>query len=299
MTRWARLACLWLLLVSVAAPVSATGPAARADARVDIRVDGPAPVADNVAQQLATRQPSLVVQRDAAAARLVVAVGAQAFRAAVAAQGAEANAAPVVGIALTRHAWRQAPRGKHTALFWDPSPAKQLQLARALLPGARRAGVLLGDADDTLVASLRAEAARQRLELVVATVPAGDNLPRALGRVLADSDFLLGIDDPAVFSPAVAKSLLLTSYRHGKPVIGPTAAWVDAGAVASLSATLDDHLEALVAWLPQLLAGELPQATHLSRYRVATNPSVARSLQLSLPPPPALDALVREEETRP
>lgn len=279
-----------LLLSSLA---SASGPA--------VRVAGPDPVVADVVSLLAQRMPAATVTRDNVDARLVVAVGAGAFRNEVAQVPVDGASTPViVGIALTRHAYAQVPPGRHTALYWDPDPLRQLRLSRALLPGAKRAGILLGQADEQLLASLRRESAQLGLSLSIGLIDAPGRLSKQLNHVLADSDFLLGIDDPAVFAPELAKTVLLTTYRHGKPVIGPTAAWVDAGSVASLSTSLDETVAELAAWLPQLLAaGPVPPPRYLTRYRIATNPAVARSLQLSLPSTPALEALVREEESRP
>ncbi len=272
---------LALLLWLVAGPVGAALPV--------VRVVGPEPVAARVEAALAGQASSVEVRRDAQPAALVVAIGAQAFRDAL----ADAQA-PVVGIALSRHAYRALATepGRHTALYWDPDPARQLRLVRALLPGAKRVGVVLGAPDDPLTGLLRREGARLGLEVVIGVVGREGSLPRTLTAVLADSDALLGIDDPAVFSPELAKTTLLTSYRHAKPVFGPTSAYVVAGSVASLATDLEATVAALADWLPELLApGPLPLPRYLPRYRVATNPQVARSLKLSLPPVPKLEAL--------
>lgn len=266
-----------------------------------LRVSGPEPAADEVATLLAQQMPALSVRRDATPARLVVAVGAEAFREAVAAQVEGREAAPVVGVALTRQAWRQVQPGRHTALYWEPDPVRQLRLARVLMPSAKRFGVVLGAPDDVLTQALRAEATRLGLTLTVDVGTRGKALSHRLNAILANSDFLLGIDDPGVFTPELAKTVLLTSYRHGKPVIGPTAAWVSAGSVASLSASIPETVDALAAWMPALLAdGQLPPPRYAGRYAgVATNPNVARSLQLGLPTVQRLEALLREEEGKP
>lgn len=274
---------LALLLWLVAGPVGAVLPV--------VRVVGPDPVAARVEAALAGQAASVEVRRDAAPAALVVAIGAQAFRDALADTQEQA---PVVGIALSRHAYRALATepGRYTALYWDPDPARQLRLVRALLPGAQRVGVVLGAPDDPLTGALRREGARLGLDVVVGVIGRKGSLPRSLNTVLAGSDALLGIDDPAVFSPELAKTTLLTSYRHGKPVFGPTSAYVVAGSVASLATDLDATVAALADWLPALLApGPLPAPRYLDRYRIATNPQVARSLNLSLPPVPQLEAL--------
>lgn len=283
--QWRRRVLLCLLLL-VVMPAWAAAPV--------IRVSGPEPVAAELGSLLAQRLPGMAVHRSGAPADLHIAVGARDFQESI----TDGDRTPVVGVALTRRAWvatvGQTP-GRYTAVFWDPDPVRHLRLARAMMPGARRAGVLLAADDPALVATLRREASRQRLELVIEQVEPGDPLVRGVNNVLGASDFLLGIDDADIFSPATARTLLLTSYRHGKPVIGPTAAYVDAGSAASLVVTLADVADTLVAWLPELLAahGSLPPPRHVETTAVRTNAQVARSLRLSIPSPTELEALMK------
>lgn len=279
----------WVLLLLLACgPAGAAAPV--------VRVVGPEPVATEVAGLLSARLPGLTVQRDGEPPELVVAVGARAFQDAL---ETSAGKTPVVGIALTRHSYRaMADRhpGRHTAVFWEPDPVQQLRLARRLLTGAQRAGVLLGASDPATVAALQREAGRLRLQLAIVTLAPGDLLTRRLNGVLDDSDFLLAIEDPAVFSPTAAKTTLLTSYRHGKPVVGPSGAYVDAGSIASLVVTLPDVVDALASWLPSLLEsqGDLPPPRYAHPSSIKTNPQVARSLRLMLPLPDRLPQLLND-----
>jgi len=264
----------------------------------EVRVAGPAPVADEVLRGLQERLPAIAVARGADEARVVVTVGAAAFRDELAAlKGDQA----LIALALTRRAWRQAPAGRHTAVFWDPDPVRQLRLVRALMPGARRVGLVGGDLDDAQGTALAQEARRLGLALMAGGPVQRNSLARQLNRVLADSDVLLGLDDPLVFAPDTGKTVLLTSYRHGKPVIGPSAAWVEAGSVASLASRLPDAVALAARWIPPLLdGGAMPAAVYPPAYGVATNASVARSLQLTLPSAASLEAIASErEETRP
>lgn len=264
---------------------------------LSLRVEGPARIVGEVRERLATRLPGW--QLDGGdSAQVVVAVGSGAFAAALEAQRGKPAPLPVVAIALGRQAWLQQvrPGDRATALFWEPDPQRQLALARLLMPGARRAGILLGAPDEALVAALRREAQRQGLELVIGELAPGESLSRRLNSVLAQSDFLLGIDDARVFTPELAKTVLLTAYRHGKPVVGPTGAWVGAGAVASLTSSLEAATDEVAAWLSSMpaAANALPPPRYATRYGIATNEQVARSLQLSLPSAAGLDAIARE-----
>lgn len=251
-----------------------------------IRVTGPDPVAAELASRLgAKRLPDVVVHRSGGPADLRIAVGTRDFRDAL----ADPARTPVVGVAITRPAWLASTAGsqaKQTALFWEPDPVQHLRLARRLMPGARRAGIVLGMEDPVLLARLEREAQRLKMTLDVERISSGDALVRRLKSVLDRSDFLLGIEDPLVFSPATVKTVLLTSYRQNRPVVGPSPAYVEAGSVASLVVTLEDVADALADWLPALMERRdaLPPPRHVDTPAVRVNARVAHSLQLSVPP---------------
>lgn len=259
-----------------------------------VRVTGPDPVASELASRLsAKRLPGVGVDRGDGPADLRISVGARDFAEAL----ADPAGTPVVGVALTRPAWlagTAGSRARQTAIFWEPDPVAHLRLARHLMPGAQRAGVLLGTEDPALLARLEREAKRLGITLVVERIAPGEPLVRRLKPVLDRSDFLLGIEDPLVFSPATVKTLLLTSYRQNRPVIGPSAAYVDAGSVASRQVTLGDVADALAAWLPELLDGlraghdALPAPRYVDTPATRVNKRVAHSLQLPETPLPEL-----------
>ncbi|MFZ5724170.1 MAG: hypothetical protein ACOY33_10985 [Pseudomonadota bacterium] len=289
---------LGLLLMLATLPAGAGTPV--------VRVVGPEPIATEVRRQLQERVAAVDIREEASTvpARLVVAIGARAFRDAL-----QQSGAPVVGMALTRESYRAAVREMaphtavpHTAVFWDPDPVRQLQLARLVLPAARRVAILADSTlDEGLLAALRTESVR--LGLVPVIVRAGNDsqsLPQRLARVLANTDFLLGIDGPEIFTPANAKTILLTTYRHGRPVIGPGGSWVDAGSIASLAAGMPEAIDTLAAWLPALLeTGRMPPPRHPDRYTVVTNPQVARSLSITLPPDERLQSSSRGSGGKP
>ncbi len=258
-----------------------------------VNVQGPDEIIDEVRTRLTEQTSGIEFRTDGAPAQLKIAVGARAFRDALA-----TAAVPVVGIALTRDSYRAALREldapgrvSHTAVYWDPDPVQQLQLARVVLPAARRVGIFATE-DSSLLAALRAECARLGLTPVIKPAPAaGQSLPRRLGDLFDETDFLLGIDGGEVFQPEHAKTVLMTAYRHGKPVIGPSSAWVQAGSIASLGAGMPETLAMLAEWLPQLLNAKImPPPRYPARYWVSTNPQVARALSIDLPPPAKLPA---------
>lgn len=165
-----------------------------------------------------------------------------------------------------------------TLLWSDPPPARQLRLIHYLLPKARRVGVLYSERSQFLLDELRPVARRLDLEIV----PQAWNGPRdsrALQQVLADSDVLLGLDDPELYNALTAKNLLLSSYSRQLALIGPTAGFVRAGALASTFSDQTDWLAVLDRLLDQP-AAQWPRSLYPSQFGVSGNQRVAHTLGL-------------------
>lgn len=165
----------------------------------------------------------------------------------------------------------------HLSLLWsDPPLARQLHLIRKVLPQARRIGVLYGRDSQFLLTELRQAAKPMGLEIVAQNWgPPYDS--RALQSVLKDSDVLLGLDDPALYNPRTAKNLLLSSYARQQALIGPNASFVKAGSLASTYSDQQDWLSILASLLDQP-PSTWPRALYPMRFKVLSNPQVARSL---------------------
>ena len=165
-------------------------------------------------------------------------------------------------------------------LWSDPPAARQLRLARLILPGIQRIGVLYGKDSEFLLDELRREARSQGLELFVASSSGNDD-PRPLQFLLGNSDLLLGIDDKQLYNSQSIKSLLLGSYAKNRALLGPTAAFVKAGSLASSYSDQEDWLDTL-----DELLGQAPRHWPLSLYpghfKVLGNRQVARSLGIDL-----------------
>lgn len=165
-------------------------------------------------------------------------------------------------------------------LWSDPPASRQLRLARLILPGIQRIGVLYGKDSEFLLDELRREARSQGLQLFVASSSGNDD-PRPLQFLLGNSDLLLGIDDKQLYNSQSIKSLLLGSYAKNRALLGPTAAFVKAGSLASSYSDQEDWLDTL-----DELLGQAPRHWPLSLYpghfKVLGNRQVARSLGIDL-----------------
>lgn len=167
------------------------------------------------------------------------------------------------------------------SLLWsDPPPARQLRLAHLLLPQAKRIGVLYDAHSQFLLAELRQAAEPLGLTIVGQLwSEVRDNRP--LLAVLKNSDLLLGLDAPRLYNSQTVKSLLLTSYAQERALLGPSAAFVRAGSLASSYSDQDDWLATLDTLLDQP-PQHWPESLYPRHFKVLGNPQVARALGIRL-----------------
>ncbi|MHC8318309.1 ABC transporter substrate-binding protein [Pseudomonas sp. LB3P31] len=165
----------------------------------------------------------------------------------------------------------------HLSLLWsDPPLQRQLRLIRILLPQAKRIGVLYDHHSEFLLQELRQAAAPLGLE-IVAEHWDDTNDSRPLQNLLKNSDVLLGLDDPDLYNPKTAKNLLLSSYSRQLALVGPNAAFVKAGSLASTYSDQNDWLSILDQLLDRS-PNTWPRTHYPYRFKVLSNPQVARSL---------------------
>jgi putative ABC transport system substrate-binding protein len=127
------------------------------------------------------------------------------------------------------------PDALRTGLPAVPSeapPDQQALWLRKLVPAARIVGVLF----DPVVNTRRAEAIAASLDIagykaLLQPVDAAAALPTALAKLAGRADVLLAVPDRVVYAPEAANGILLFSFRHNIPLIGPNESWVRRGAL--------------------------------------------------------------------
>ncbi|MCG6577913.1 ABC transporter substrate-binding protein [Pseudomonas sp. AF32] len=186
----------------------------------------------------------------------------------------------------------------HLSLLWsDPPVARQLRLIRSVLPQVRRVGVLYDGHSEFLLKEIRQVAAPLGLEIVTERWD-DTNDSRPLQDLLGQSDVLLGLDDPDLYNPKTVKNLLLSSYARQRALIGPSAAFVKAGSLASTYSDQEDWL----AILDELLdrpASSWPRTLYPPRFKVLSNRQVARSLGIEPIDTESVASQLAEGEQRP
>jgi ABC-type uncharacterized transport system substrate-binding protein len=241
-----------------------------------------------------------VFKAEAEPSVLIVAIGSAAARLAHNAPAAQ----PVLDILIPRLQYEQQTLagGSRSALYIDQPFERQLNLCRLIAPDLRHLAVLYGPTSQASYSDLHNAARQTDVTLHEQNVAAGTNPNAALDRVLDDSQLLLALPDPEVFTRYTVAGLLLTAYHHAVPVIGFSAAYVKAGALAAVYSTPEqigrDAAEIVLAsrtdtgWM-------LPTPRYPAYYSVAVNRQVGRSLNLKLPDDAVLlQALTRKEQAQ-
>lgn len=163
------------------------------------------------------------------------------------------------------------------SLLWsDPPVTRQLLLIRHLMPQAREIGVLFNNRSQFLLKELRHAALSMGLRVI--SQPWTPNAEsQSLQSLLSRSDVLLGLDDPDLYNASTAKKLLLSSYAHQQALLGPNAAFVKAGSLASTYSDEVDWLDTLDSLLNKT-PEQWPRAQYPRHFKVLSNPRVAQSL---------------------
>ena len=184
------------------------------------------------------------------------------------------------------------------SLLWsDPPLDRQLRLSRILMPEAKRIGVLYDRHSEFLLTELRRAAKPLGLEIVSQSWDDTRD-SRPLQTLLKNSDVLLGLDDPDLYNPKTAKNLLLSSYARQTALIGPNVAFVKAGSLASTYTDQSDWLVILDDLLDRPTA-TWPRTYYPPRFKVSSNPQVARSLGREQMTEASVASLLAEGESRP
>jgi putative ABC transport system substrate-binding protein len=163
---------------------------------------------------------------------------------------------------------------------------QQLQWIQRVVPGAMTIGILYNphENQDRMTQAVEA-ATRLGFTIDAQAVQTPQEIPVALQR-LARVDVLLGIVDSVALTPQTAKRMLLFSFRHRIPFVGPSAAWVKAGALYALDWDYGDLGTQCGEMALRVLRGKKrrtvpPVTPRTTRY--VLNHRTARHMKIALP----------------
>ena len=239
---------------------------------------------------------------ESAEAQLVIVLGARALQQ----QLTQPKSPLIVASLLPKASFDPAWRLRASAVFLDHPPERQLRFLRLLLPEAKRVGLLISEAQRKDLQNLQTSAETQGLRLSIETVTGQD--PRALNESLNDglqrlvtkTEVLLAWPDNSIFNPLSIQNILLSTYRQRVPLLGFSAAYTKAGALASLYSSVESLAEQTAEMAQTvLLQNVLPSPQYPKKFEVSFNRQVGRSLGVYLPTEAELIEKIKAQETRP
>ena len=203
---------------------------------------------------------------------------------------------PAVAVFVSRKAVQAMPGRVASAVYVEPPMARQIALTKAVLGSDRPIGVLLQTRQQLTDAGLQG---LDLPSLLVTPYYISDfeSLNHALQELLRRNHVLLGVYDTQLYSAANIKSILITAYRQNKALIGPSSAYLKAGALATTYSDVDDVARRLAEVLRTgLREGIWPEPGYNPYFRVGFNPQVGRSLNLLLPDAGSLARELQQRE---
>ena len=218
--------------------------------------------------------------------KVLVTLGADAFKQVL---GHEPRATVVAALLprigferIVRESGRRLPANL-TAVFLDQPFGRRVDLVRLILPDAKRIGVLWGPESVVSQNSLTQSVLGRGLGIESSVVANPAGLFAGLKSVLDESDVLLAVADPQVYSSTTIANILLATYRARIPVVAFSPAYVKAGALVAIYAT-PVQIGQQAAGLARLglLGASLPQPQYPNEFEISVNDHVARSLGLNL-----------------
>ncbi|MBJ6138947.1 ABC transporter substrate-binding protein [Marinobacter litoralis] len=194
---------------------------------------------------------------------------------------------------MDKYATEQNPH--ISAIYYDVPLLRQALTGKVILPQADKVAILASyvnrDSYDELIEQLPAYG----LEGKVFVVTDKDQLIPTVIRALSYGDFILGTSDHDIYHPRNIKHILLTAYRRNKILIGPSQAFVKAGAIASSYAPFSSIAEKTAQYILYYRENaNFPAAAYPDSYKVDLNEQVARSLNIPLPERPHVSEAVNE-----
>lgn len=176
----------------------------------------------------------------------------------------------------------------------NPAPARQIQLARLLIPRLSTAGALYTHDHQTQLSEWNQASKAAGVDLLSLPLENQQQLGRQLITLLEGSDVLVAVDDPVIYNADNLKTILLSSYTRDKVLIGPSAPFINAGSLSTTYSTpsqMAQSIDQLLTrpWRP----GSIVYPHYFS---VLSNAQVARSLGFPPPDDDSLAAQLRQME---
>lgn len=183
--------------------------------------------------------------------------------------------------------WPDTNSDKNNAvLYMTQSFCKQVQFIKLINKNWKAISLLNSQNKPVNSSALEQCASRFGMRTYVVKTEGTERLTSAITEALNHSDILLALPDSKIYNSKTVKNILLTSYRLRKPVIGFSANFVTAGALASVHSNQQQITETAVKLIKQYLnnSNRFTQAvSYPDAFEISINKQVFMALDLTMP----------------
>ncbi len=192
---------------------------------------------------------------------------------------------PILSLLLPRISYELLTKNTQnrqvSAIFVDQPLQRQLDLIRTVMPSARKIGVIYGPQSEIFFSNIKNLASIRGFSVQSEFVSRDSELYIALQSILIDTDVFLALPDPLIINVSTAQNVLLTSFRFRVPVIGHSAAYTHAGALAAVYSTPNQiGIESGQILRQFIKSGLLPNPSYPRLFSVSINQKMAENLGL-------------------
>lgn len=177
-------------------------------------------------------------------------------------------------------------RKNRAILYMAQSYCRQVQMIKLLNERWKVISLLKSQEKPVDSKRLQQCADKYGIKIYAVQTTAETNMSAAIKNALNHSDALLALPDKNVYNSKTVKNILLTSYRHRKPVIGFSQNFVSAGALASIHSSTEQIAQSASTIIEQYFkqGGQFHKSTHYPKqFDISINRQVFRALDLPLP----------------
>jgi putative ABC transport system substrate-binding protein len=169
-------------------------------------------------------------------------------------------------------------------IFLDQPFERRLKLACRLINQLDRVGVMVGPLAVSNQEFYASSISEKSLKPQMIAIDPDENPVRQLDPVIKSSDVFIPIADSHFINVTTAKWILQLGYRYRVPVIGYSANYVDAGALASVYSSPENVSKQIAELIQSLRRENHKHQIHTPKYcTIKFNKSVAWHLNLDIP----------------
>lgn len=179
---------------------------------------------------------------------------------------------------------------------------RNIQLIKAINDRWDSVGVLSSKNSLNIAAELTRCAIQQNINLNVYAISDDSDLLKTLETAVENNKVLLAITDPLIYNSQSVKNILLTAYRHRKPVIAYSDSFVRAGAIAATYTSAQHAGYTAARLIMDFLDNNWQFGKNIYRpedFAVSLNRQVASSLEITLPSEEILTERINKMEKQP